>query len=270
MFGTRSASTREPATEARLEGAALVVCSYGSGDCGLQDRLRSLGRESGFSETAAATLFGTPRIEEVVASLRVRASPIFVVPLFMARGTTYGTLKDRLSDLPGSDRIVLCPELGSHPGLARRVAAHAGRELEKLGWRPEQTGLVLVGHGSRRNKASQQSTERLARQIRRLALFADTSAAYMEEQPSVQEAVQASPTQRVLAIGCFAEAGRHATRDVPRGLAQSGRTTAYSGPIGGCDWIESLVLDQAMEGLRRSARPAERFSRDLLHGGGDA
>jgi sirohydrochlorin ferrochelatase len=58
----------------------------------------------------------------------------------------------------------------------------------------------------------------------------------------------------VLAIGCFAEAGRHATRDVPQRLTQSGRPTAYSGPIGACDWIESLVLDQAMEGLRRSVQ----------------
>jgi sirohydrochlorin cobaltochelatase len=252
MSGTKSASTRAPATEACLEGAALVVCSYGSGDCALHRRLRALGRTSGFSETAAATLFGARRIEEVVAALH--GSPIFVVPLFMARGTTYGALKDRLSDVHCSDRIVLCPELGSHPGLARRVAAHAGGELKKLGWRPEGTGLVLVGHGSPRNKASQQSTERLAAEIERLALFADTSAAFLEEQPSVQDAVRASPARRVLAIGCFAEAGRHATRDVPQRLTQSGRPTAYSGPIGACDWIESLVLDQAMEGLRRSVQ----------------
>jgi len=227
-----------------------VVCSYGSGDCALHGRLRSLGRASGFAETAAATLFGSPRVEDVVAALG--GSPIFVVPLFMARGTTFGVLKDRLSVLPYSDRIVLCPELGSHPGLARRVAAHAGDELERLGWRAEETGLVLVGHGSRRNAASQRSTERLATEIERLALFADTSTAFLEERPTVQEAVRASPARRVLAIGCFAEAGRHATRDVPRGLAESGRATAYSGPIGACDWIGSLILDQAAEGLRRS------------------
>lgn len=252
MFGTRSASTKAPVTDARLKGAALVVCSYGSGDGALHDRLRALGRRSGFSETAAATLFGAQRIEEVVASLR--GSPIFVVPLFMARGTTYGALKNRLSDVPCWDRIVLCPELGSHPGLARRVAAHAGRELRRLGWRPDETGLVLIGHGSSRNTASQESTERLARKIERLALFADTSAAFLEERPTVQEAIRACPARRVLAIGCFAEAGRHATRDVPHRLTQSGRPTAYSGPIGGCGWIDALVLDQAMEGFRLSAQ----------------
>jgi len=257
MSGTRSTSTREPATEAPPQRAALVVCSYGGGDCAVHDRVRALGRASGFSEAAAATLFGAPRIEEVVASLR--GFPIFVVPLFMARGVTYSALQHRLSELRCSDRIVLCPELGSHPGLAGRLAAHAACELRRLGWRPQETGLVLIGHGSRRNAASQDSTERLATEIRRLALFADASVAFLEQHPTVQEAVRSSPARRVLALGCFAEAGRHATRDVPLGLTQSGRTAIYCGPIGQCDWIDALVVDQAMDGLRRSVRPAARL-----------
>lgn len=252
MSGIRSASTRAPVTEAGLEGAALVVCSYGSGAAAAGDRLRALGRKAGAVETAAATLFGSPRIEDVVSDLR--ASPILVVPLFMTRGVTFGVLEDRLAKLPSPERIVLCPELGSHPGLAERLAAHAGRELYALGWRPRETSLLLIGHGSRRNGASQRSTERLAGEIARRRLFADTAAAFLEQQPTIQEAVAASPTERVLAVGCFAEAGRHATRDVPRRLLQCDRRTAYSGPIGACDWVESLVLDQAREGLRRAGR----------------
>lgn len=252
MSGTRSASTKAPATEARLNGAALVVCSYGSGDRALHGRLQALGVRSGFRETVAATLFGTPRIEEVVAT--VHGSPIVVVPLFMAKGVTYEALRDRLAGLSCSDRIVLCPELGSHPGLAPSVAAYGWRELQRLGWRAEETGLLLVGHGSRRHPASGRATARLASEIGNLALFADTAAAFLEEQPTVQEALHSCATERVLAIGCFAEAGKHATRDVPRGLLESGRTAAYSGPIGACDWIDALVLDQAAEGLRRIPR----------------
>ncbi len=237
------------------EGAALVVCSYGSGDCALHGRLRALGGESGFRETAVATLFGTPRIEDVVAA--VSRSPIVVVPLFMARGTTYRALKDRLAGLTCSDRIVLCPELGSHPGLAASLAAHGWREAQRLGWRAEETGVVLVGHGSRRSPASRHSTMRLAAEIGALELFGDTAAAFLEEEPTVQEAVRACPAEQVLAIGCFTEAGKHATRDVPRGLRESGRPAAYSGPIGACGWIDALVLDQAMVGLRHGVAPAE-------------
>lgn len=249
MSGTRSASTKAPATEARVPGAALVVCRYGCGDRALQSRLSALGEASGFRETAVATLFGTPRIEDLVTA--VQGSPIVVVPLFMARGVTYDVLEDRLSGLSCSDRIVLCPELGSHPGLAPSLAAHAWREVQDLGWRPGDTGLVLVGHGSRRNRASQRATARLATEIGNLALFADTSAAFLEQDPRVPDAVRSCPTEQVLAIGCFTEAGKHATQDVPLGLAESGRNAAYSGPIGACDWIDALVLDQAAEGLRR-------------------
>ena len=252
MSGTKSASTRAPVTEVPHNDAALVVCSYGSGDTALHDRLRALGETSGFAEAAAATLFGTPQIEDVVAA--VRGSPIVVVPLFMARGLTYEVLKDRLASLSCSNRIVLCPELGSHPDLAPSVASHAWREARRLGWRPGETGLVLVGHGSRRSPASRRSTARLASKIGELALFADTAAAFLEEEPTVPEAVSSCPAERVLAVGCFAEAGKHATCDVPRGLLESGRAAAYSGPIGACDWIDALVLDQARAGLRRFAR----------------
>jgi sirohydrochlorin cobaltochelatase len=257
MSGTRSTSTREPATEAPPERAALVVCSYGGSTCAVHDRVRALGRSSGFSEAAAATLYGAPRIEEVVTSLR--GSPIFVVPLFMAAGVTYAALTHRLAELRCSDRIVLCPELGCHPGLAGRLAAHAVCELGRVGWHPEETGLVLIGHGSRRNAASENSTERLAEEIRRLALFADASAAFLEVHPTIPEAVRSSPARRVLAVGCFVEAGRHATRDVPISLTQSGRTAIYCGPIGQCDWIASMVLDQAMAGLRQSVQLTARF-----------
>lgn len=252
MSGTRSASMRAPATDRRLAGAALVVCSYGSGGCAIAQRLDALGRDLGVGKTAAATLFGTPRIENVAASLR--DSPVVVVPLFMARGITFGTLRERLAGLSCRDRIVLCPELGGHPGLARRLAAHAGREAESLGWDPMETGLVLVGHGSRRNEASRNATERLAEEIRALTLFADTSIGFLEEIPTVEEAVWMSRAGRMLAVGCFTESGRHATQDVPARLRQSGRVVAYSGPIGAYDWIDSLVLDQARHGLRRFAR----------------
>ena len=248
MSATRSASTKVPAIKIGLDGAALVVCGYGNGHAGANGRWQALGRAAGFSETVHATLFGQPRIEEVVASLD--GAPIVVVPLLMARGVTHRVLSDRLSALPHADRVVLCPELGSHPGLARRVAAHAGEELRRLDWRHEETGLLLVGHGSPRNAASQTSTARLAKEIEDLALFAETSAAFLEERPTVQDARRACSARQVLAIGCFAEAGRHATRDVPKCLTQSGRPTAYSGPIGACDWIDSLVLDQALAGLR--------------------
>ena len=98
---------------------------------------------------------------------------------------------------------------------------------------------------------------RLAAEIGALELFGDTTAAFLEEEPTVQEAVRACPTEQVLAIGCFTEAGKHATRDVPRGLRESGRAAAYSGPIGACGWIDALVLDQAMAGLRHGVAPAE-------------
>jgi len=255
MSGTRSASTRAPVTEAGLEGAALVVCSYGSDDSADQERVHRLALKAGAVETAAATLFGSPRIEDVVAGLR--SSPIVVVPLFMTRGVTYGVLEDRLANLPACERIVLCRELGSHPGLAGHVAADAGRALHGLGWRPQETGLLLIGHGSQRHAASRRSTERLVQEIARQKLFADTSAAFLEQQPTIQEAVAASAAERVLAVGCFAEAGRHATWDVPKRLRLCGRRTAYSGSIGACDWVESLVLDQAMQGLCEAARANE-------------
>ncbi len=250
MFGTRFDAPTAPAIDASLAQASLVLVGYGSpsGSAALEARRRSLTERAPFGATAAATLFGKPRLEDVVAGLV--GSPILAVPLLMARGLTYDHLVERLAALDLAGRMVLCPEIGGHPKLAEILCAQADRRLQAEGWRAEDTGLLLVGHGTPRNQASRRSTECLAARIAAGNRFAETRAAYLEEAPSVEEACDRMSARHLLAVGCFIENGRHVTRDLPVRLDACREHPVYAGAVGDSPWIQSLIIDQARLGLR--------------------
>ena len=133
MSGTRFADPKAPAIEARLEQAALLICSYGSagGRSDLQRRARSIRGKTAFAETAGATLFGDPRIEDVVGSLS--GLPVLVVPLFMAKGVTYSELDRRLRSLACAEHMTAVVE----PAV-RAQAVVRGR----CDPRPDRVGFV--------------------------------------------------------------------------------------------------------------------------------
>lgn len=266
MSGTRSTCLKAPATDPRRAAASLLICGYGSaeGEAGLARRRARLAATGGFAETAACSLFGTPPLEEAVAALA--GDPLLLVPLLVSEGFTHGILRERLARLGGAREVVLCPALGSHPGLAREIAAWTRREIARRGWSGDDTALLLVGHGTRRDPASRRAVGRIAGAVEAGGGFREVATAFLEERPWIAEAVRPLAAERIVAVGCFAEAGRHASRDVPERLARSGRETVYLGPLGAADFTDKLILDLADKGLadlerrRRTERPnrAER------------
>ena len=248
MSGTRSAFPRAPVTDPRLSGAALLTCSHGwrSGRAGLSLRARALAQRAGFAQAAACSLYGEPSLEEALAA--ITADPVMLVPLFMCEGVTLNALRQRTNALTGNKRVVLCPILGSHPDLAGRVAADAGDEAAARGWAPRETALLLIGHGSKRHAASGEAVGALARSIDRLGQFDEVAQAFLEQSPSIAEALAALRCRQAVAVGCFTEWGRHAGHDVPQALAGAQLPTAYAGPLGTADWIVHLVIDQAQRG----------------------
>ncbi len=236
---------------------ALLLCAHGSPGSGeaLARRAAALGRLVGCAETAGALLYGTPRLEEAIAGLT--SARVCVVPLLLSEGTTYAALTDRLQDLGGASRFSLCRPLGTHPWLAAGLLAAAEEEAKRAGWTERDYALVLVGHGSPRNPASREATQRLARRVERAARMVRVTCAFLEEPPALDEVLAAAPERRIFVAGCFSEQGRHAREDVPALIAASGREARYLGPIGAADWTDSLILDSAARALAGAGQAAE-------------
>ena len=248
MSGTRSTSPRAPVIDRGPDGPALLICSHGAraARVDVSPRLRARALAFGFAEQMACSLYAEPTLEQALDRLRNR--PVFLVPMLMSDGVTLEALRQRLAQREDARRVVLCHALGAHSGLAARVAECARDKAVTTGWSPRETALLLIAHGSRRDGASRRSLFRLGAEVQRRGTFAEVRQALLEEEPGVEAALKSVSRRQVVAIGCFAEAGRHALGDVPRLLAGSPLPVIYEGPIGMAPWVEDLILDLAVAG----------------------
>ena len=232
-----------PPAEAALAATALVLCAHGArGVAGAAARHATvLGRSGRFAEVAACALYGEPRLEATLA--RLRSPEVTVVPFMLAEGWTVAALAERLHRC--RPRARLGPPLGAHDGIADLLLARARKGCLARGWPPGETALLIVGHGTTRHPASAATARRHAAAIAAHAAFAEVATAFLDEAPSIAEAVATLRSPRIAAVGFLTDAGSHGAKDVPRLLRATGRAFVYLGPIGPDPALVPLILDQA-------------------------
>ena len=195
------------------------------------------------AEVGVGFINGTPGIGEAFAALT--ASRVMVYPLFASSG--YFT-RDRLVQLldeanaEGRDVEVL-PPLGLDPGLPDLVLDRATTVARACGFVPEASTVILLAHGSRRNTASREATEQVARAIEGRAGFRGVGIALLEERPFMDEAMALVQGPAVV-VGMFSGEGMHGAGDAPRLIAELNRNdVVYAGVIGNVAGIEDIVAE---------------------------
>ena len=193
------------------------------------------------AEVGVGFINGTPGIGEAFAALT--APRVMVYPLFASSG--YFT-RDRLVQLldaanaEGRDVEVL-PPLGLDPGLPDLVLDRATTVARASGFVPEGSTVILLAHGSRRNRASREATEQVARAIEGRAGFRGVGIALLEERPFMDEAMALVQGPAVV-VGMFSGEGMHGARDAPRLIAELNRNdVVYAGVIGNVAGIADIV-----------------------------
>lgn len=251
MSTTRSISPTAPATDRRGLGDALLLCAHGSRDSlrALTRRAEALAALQDFSDIRGCTLHGRPNLEETLAAMN--GERIFLVPFLMARGYSYDLLCRRLAALRESRPVVLCEPVGTHPDMVRGIARSANSWLLEQAWKPQESALLLVGHGTPRNSASRAGLQALVADLVKTGQFGEVDYAMLEEAPRIDEAIARLRSDRVLAVGCFIEAGQHGASDVPELLARADRPVGYLGPIGLEPWIDGIVISCARSATDR-------------------
>ena len=195
------------------------------------------------AEVGVGFINGTPGIGEAFAALT--APRVMVYPLFASSG--YFT-RDRLVQLldeanaEGRDVEVL-PPLGLDPGLPDLVLDRATTVARACGFVPEASTVILLAHGSRRNTASREATEQVARAIEGRAGFRGVGIALLEERPFMDEAMALVQGPAVV-VGMFSGEGMHGAGDAPRLIAELNRNdVVYAGVIGNVAGIEDIVAE---------------------------
>jgi sirohydrochlorin ferrochelatase len=241
---------------------AVLLAAHGerrpeAGNEGAFQLARALARRGLVAEVAVGFISGTPSVREALA--RLTAGRILVYPLFASSGYfTRDRLVQLLDEAKGDSReIEMLPPLGLDPGLPDLVRDQAARSARDHGFAPEACTLILLAHGSKRNPASRQATEQVARAIEKFAAFSEVVVAFLEEPPSLDKAA-ASIRGPAVVVGLFSGEGLHGAKDAPRLVARLDRSEiVFAGIMGSGPGIEELVAQAVTAALKRpGATPA--------------
>lgn len=200
----------------------------------------------------------------------IDSDEVYVVPDFISEGYFTQEVIPRELQLTGHSSLVrgktlhYCLPVGVHSSMTDLILRRA-REVAPLA-KPEETTLIITGHGTGLN---QNSTKAIRDQVLQIidsnTRFAAVLDAYMEEQPFIADWHQLAHTPNVIIVPFFISDGLHSYQDIPVllgiepevGPAASQRdvfrhnphhlhnkTLYYSSAIGTERLIADVILDQ--------------------------
>ena len=181
------------------------------------------------------------------------ADDITIVPYFMSAGYYTDNVIPREMKLTGAltlrdgKTIRYTPPIGTHPAMANLIVQRA----HEAGAGPADT-LVLLGHGTRRNKRSADTIEAQAARVRDRGIFASVLTAFIDQDPHISGVFERADTARIVMVPYFAADGWHVTETIPADLAmesgkveRDGKTLFYAGAVGSEPSIVEIVLELA-------------------------
>ncbi|MDO9383985.1 MAG: CbiX/SirB N-terminal domain-containing protein [Hyphomicrobiaceae bacterium] len=227
---------------------AVVLAAHGDRGAGLTNSALLSHRQvlddtKCFANVGAGVLKGEPALEDALAAAEASsASRIAIYPFFMADGFFVRTrLAERVAGANLTKRWEIFPPLGVDPGLPALMLDHAEAAAKGAGFAAATSTLLLAGHGSQLGPASADATRATAAAIKEANVFADVVSAFLEEPPSIEDALRVARGP-VVVSGFFSGEGLHAGDDVPDAIAKSGATAIYAGPIGRDRSISDLIF----------------------------
>ena len=239
-----------PATERRLGDAALVLCAHGirGGAGAAAAHAERIAAQGLFAEVRACALKGTPDLSETV--MAVHAPEIVFAPLLMAEGYTLQTMLRQLGGpMAHGSRVTVCRPIGVHPRLADMITGKGVARCATESWRPAETALLIVAHGTERHPDSGATAWRHAARISAQHSFAEVLIGFLDEHPRLPAALDGLSAAHCVAVGLFVDAGEHGEEDIPALLAATQGRAVYAGPIGSDPLITDLILDQVHDAL---------------------
>lgn len=230
------------------DDTAVVLAAHGDRGGGFTNAAlfahrHALDAAARFLSVSAGVLKGAPALEDALADAQASgAGRIVIYPFFMADGFFVRTrLAERVSAANLQVRWEILPPLGIDPGLPGIILNRALAAAADAGFAPATTTLIVAGHGSKLGPASADATRAAAEAIADAAVFGAVTTAFLEEPPSIEEALRAARSP-VVVSGFFSGEGMHAVDDVPYALANSRTRAIYAGPIGPDPAISELIL----------------------------
>lgn len=228
-----------------LTRAAVLLCAHGRGGGGEgapEAHAAALRARGCFARVEACALRGAPGVAETLAA--IDAPRVFVVPLLMAEGHTSQVVLPEILAQAGAaaGRVTLCRPVGVSPALAPLAAEAARTACKAKGWEPEDTAVVIAGHGTTRHEGSGGSASALAGRLGAMGRFRRVSAAFLEQEPLIAAVLRGLRPAPCVVVGFFLDHGGHSVEDLPRLIAEAHPDAAYTGAIGAAPGMSDIIL----------------------------
>ena len=234
------------------------------------NRLKSSGA---FASVHCAFWKEEPGFRNVWSS--IEEEEVYVVPLFVSEGWMTREVIPRELGLSGHTTqrgrhtVHYCDPVGSHDSmtdlLLNRAHNAVGDSVSAA-----DTSLLIVGHGTPRNRKSSESIRKQVERIQNTdhaaeLTFAEVGEAFMEESPYVADWSKLTRSPNVVVVPFFISDGLHSYQDIPVLLGiesdvgeaasrrdvfrhnphdMDGRKLYYTSAIGSDPAISQVILDQ--------------------------
>ena len=210
---------------------------------------------------------------ELLPSEEIVVCPLFISEGYFTRTVIPNELGVSLWDEHPAiidDRPVhYAQPVGTHPKMTAVLEDCATHLLEQSGQRGQDCELVLIGHGTERDKRSSRIIYSQAEALRGLGRYHAVTPLFLDEAPRVEDFLQHTTATDLLVLPYFISDGLHTRWDIPSALGISrpdrgfplparshGRRIWYSGAIGSSWSMTDLILERAEQALE--AHPVEK------------
>lgn len=239
-----------------FKNQALLILAHGSSQTSSASRstkaaVLAIQRRASFGSVHCAFWKEEPGFRSVWDGIRERE--VFVVPNFISEGYfTREVIPRELGlDEPTTERgphlVHYCKPVGLHPGMTELLINNARQAMKSP---PEETSLLLLGHGTERNSTSTLAIEAQVKKIWESDIpFAQVTAAYLDESPFLSDWESIASAPNVVVVPFFISEGMHTLEDIPRILSRrcaGFRTIQQAPPVGIASAVADMIVDQVV------------------------
>ncbi|OWL93354.1 cobalamin biosynthesis protein CbiX [Deinococcus indicus] len=206
------------------------------------------------------------QVLKTTASTDVTVIPMFisegyftetVIPREMGLGHQGPVPPEGVARVIGGRTVRYTLPYGVHPSMTDVILARAREVLPDAN--PEDTALIVLGHGTTRNENSNRIVYQNADRIRESGQFAEVQALFLDEDPKVGTWPETVRSPRVVVVPFFASEGWHTLETIPEDMGLTGTVTDftenphghqqvfYARPVGTHAAVADVILHLAEE-----------------------
>ena len=234
---------------------ALLILGHGSSSHPLSSRstreaARAIREKSLFGSVHCAFWKEKPGFQEIWPAIKERE--VFVVPNFISEGYFTRDLIPRELGLSVSATAIrenhtihYCSPPGIHAGMTQLVI---NKVVGTSSLPPEDTAVLLIGHGTEQNSNSGEAILSQERKIRQSGIpFAEIRSVFLDQSPLLAEWESLTSAAQVVAVPFFIAEGKHTLEDIPQILAagnSDSRKIILTPPVGTDPEVIKMIVDQ--------------------------